>query len=192
VCVAPSQTGVPPAQSADATQPTQVPVDVWHTGVAPTHWVLFVAEHSAHAPEAWHAGETPPHSPSPVQARHACVVGSQIGLPPPHCPEPRQPTQVPDTTLHTGVAPAQDVAFVAEHAPHAPFGWQAGDEPPQSVSAAQPRHVCVARLQVGVVPPHVAFVVHATQVAVVVSHAGVAPEQSAAFVAEHAPQAPLD
>jgi hypothetical protein len=51
VCVVPSQKGIPPAQSADATHPTHVPVVVWHTDVVPMHWVLFVAEHSAQAPE---------------------------------------------------------------------------------------------------------------------------------------------
>ena len=51
VCVVPSHTGVPPAQSAAATQPTHVPVDVWQTARAPTHWALLVDEHSAHAPE---------------------------------------------------------------------------------------------------------------------------------------------
>lgn len=51
--------------------------------------------------------------------------------------------------------------------------------------------MCVATLHAGVPPPQVAFATQATQVAVAVSHAGVAPEQSAAFVVEHAPHAPL-
>jgi hypothetical protein len=86
------------------------------------HWLLFVGEHSAHAPEAWQAGVPPPHSPSPAQARHACGVRSQMGETPPHWPDPRQPTHTPLTALHTGVAPAHIAAFVAEQAPHAPFG----------------------------------------------------------------------
>jgi hypothetical protein len=45
--------------------------------------------------------------------------------------------------------------------------------------------VWVAVLQTGVVPPHCAFDVHGTQVAVGVSQTGVAPPQSVAFVAEH-------
>ena len=45
--------------------------------------------------------------------------------------------------------------------------------------------MCVAVLQIGVVPPHCAFDVHGTQVAVGASQTGVAPLQSVAFVAEH-------
>ena len=40
-------------------------------------------------------------------------------------------------------------------------------------------------LQIGVDPPHCAFDVHGTQVPVVAKQTGVAPPQSAAFVAEH-------
>jgi hypothetical protein len=122
VWVVPSQNGIPPAQSAEATQPTQVPVATWQIEVGPTHWLLLAAEHSAHAPDGWQAGVPPPHSPSPEHARHACVVRSQMGDAPPHCPDPRQPTQTPLTALHTGVVPAQVAAFVAEQAPQAPFG----------------------------------------------------------------------
>jgi hypothetical protein len=51
-CVVPSQNGIPPAQSAEATHPTQVPVVNWQTEVGPVHWLLFVGEHSAQAPDA--------------------------------------------------------------------------------------------------------------------------------------------
>jgi hypothetical protein len=43
----------------------------------------------------------------------------------------------------------------------------------------------VVVLHTGVVPPQFAFDVHGTQVALDVSHAGVAPEHFVAFVAEH-------
>ena len=52
VWVVPSQNGLPPAQSAEATHPTHVPVVVWQTEADPVHWLLFVDEHSAHAPDA--------------------------------------------------------------------------------------------------------------------------------------------
>jgi hypothetical protein len=191
VCVVPSQKGTPPAQSADATHPTHVPVVNWQMEVGPEHWDWFVAEHSAQAPDGWQAGEPPPHSPSPEHARHACVVRSQMGDAPPHWPEPRQPTHTPLTALQTGVAPEHAAAFVAEHAAHAPFGWQAGVPPPQSASAVHARHVCVVVLHVGVVPPQVAFATQATHVADVASHAGVAPVHRDAFVAEQIPHAPL-
>jgi hypothetical protein len=52
--------------------------------------------------------------------------------------------------------------------------------------------VCVAVLQTGVVPPHCAFDVHGTQVAVGALQTGVAPLQRVALVAEHWAQAPED
>ena len=51
VCVAPSQTGVPAAQSADATQDTQSPSFVSQSAVAPVHAVAFVTEHAPQAPD---------------------------------------------------------------------------------------------------------------------------------------------
>ena len=45
-------------------------------------------------------------------------------------------------------------------------------------------------LHTGVVPPHWAFDVHGTHVAVAASQTGVAPEQRVALVAEQTPQAP--
>jgi hypothetical protein len=50
--------------------------------------------------------------------------------------------------------------------------------------------MCVAVLQTGVAPPHCALEVHGTQSPPAVKQTGVAPEQSAAFVAEHCPHAP--
>ena len=45
-------------------------------------------------------------------------------------------------------------------------------------------------LQTGVVPPHWAFDVQATQLPPAVLHTGVPPEHWAALLAEHCPQAP--
>jgi hypothetical protein len=59
------------------------------------------------------------------------------------------------------------VAFVAEHWPHEPPGWQAGVAPPHSLSPPHARQLCVLRLQIGVAPPHWAFDVHGTQLPVV-------------------------
>jgi hypothetical protein len=96
------------------------------------------------------------------------------------------------TALQAGVEPMHAVAFVDEHAPHAPLGWQAGVLPPQSVSLVHPRHVCVVVLHAGVEPVHVVFATQATQVAAVALQAGVEPVHSVAFVAEHTPHAPFD
>ena len=64
--------------------------------MAPEHLVVLVAEHWPQAPQGSHAGVPPPHSPSPPQARQACVAVLQIGLLPLHCAFERQGTQVPD------------------------------------------------------------------------------------------------
>ncbi len=80
----------------------------------------------------------------------------------------------------------------SEHWPHAPEGWQAGVDPPHSLSPVQARQVCVARLHTGAMPPHWALEVQGTQVAVPTSQAGVEPVHLLALVAEHWPQAPDD
>jgi hypothetical protein len=61
------------------------------------------------------------------------------------------------------VAPVHWLAFVAEHWPQAPVGWQAGVAPPQSVSAAQARHACNAGSQTGFVAVHAVLSRHSTQ-----------------------------
>ena len=87
---------------------------------------------------------TPPHSPSPAQARQTWAVVLQTGVTPPHSALEMQLTQVPLATLHAGIDPLQRVVFVAEQTPQAPDGWQAGVAPaPQSPSPPQPRQVCV-------------------------------------------------
>ena len=92
-----------------------------------------------------------------------CVAVLQIGVVPPHCALVKQGTQVAVGASHTGVAPLQRVALVAEHWAQAPDVWQAGVDPPHSLSPPHARQVCVLRLQIGVAPPHCAFVVQGTQ-----------------------------
>ncbi len=191
MCVARLHVGAVPLQSELETQATQVPVVGSHAGAVAPHFVLFVGEQTPQAPVGSQAGATPPHSPSPVQPRHVCVVASQTGVVPEHCAAERHPTHEPVTALQTGTVPMHCLTFVTEHAPHDPFGWHAGVDPPQSASLAHAWHVCVVRSQAGVDPPQFAFDVQATQVAVATSQAGVVPEQSAAFVVEHAPHDPV-
>lgn len=80
--------------------------------------------------------------------------------------------------------------FEVEHWPQAPEVWQAGVAPPQSVSPAQARQVCVAVLQTGLVPPHSALLMQLTQVPLGTSQAGVVPVHLLVLVAEQMPQAP--
>jgi hypothetical protein len=101
------QTGVAPLQSPFATQPTHVAAAGLQTGVAPVHWVEFVAEHTPHAPPGWHAGVAAPHSLSPEQPRQIRIAGSHTGVAPPQSLSARQPTHVLLPGLHTGVGAAQ-------------------------------------------------------------------------------------
>jgi len=132
--------------------------------VAPLHWLALPSEHWPQAPDGWHAGVAPPHSPSPAQARHVCVARLHTGVVPPHCALDVHGTHVAVATLQTGVAPEHSEALVAEQTPQAPDGWHAGVAPPQSASLAQARQVCVAALQIGAAPPHCAFDTHGTHV----------------------------
>ena len=66
--VAMLHTGVVPEQLALLVHTTHAPDAVSQTGVAPPHWLVFVAEHWPHAPDAWHTGVAPPQSPSPAHA----------------------------------------------------------------------------------------------------------------------------
>jgi hypothetical protein len=61
---------------------------------------------------------------------------------------------VPPAVSHSGVGPWHAVAFVAEHAPHAPLGWHAVVAPPQSASPVHARQVFVLVSHTGFVPPH--------------------------------------
>jgi hypothetical protein len=112
--------------------------------------------------------------------------------------------------------PVHFVAFPAEHCPHEPPGWQAGDaadivhslsppqarhvrnegsqtgvEPPQSASARHPTHSFVLVLQTGAAAEHWLDRRHWTHDAIDVSQTGVEPLHSPMFVAEHARHAPL-
>jgi hypothetical protein len=122
VWVVGSQVGVAPEHCDAITQVTQAPVDVSQAAVVPVHFVVLLAEQVPQAPLGWQAGVAPPHSPSPLQPRQACVVGSQVGVAPAHWAPDRQPTQVPVATLQTAVAPVQWTILVDEQAPQAPLG----------------------------------------------------------------------
>jgi hypothetical protein len=190
-CVVPSQTGACALpQSALARQATQVPAETSHMGVAPLQAVLLVLEHWPQAPVGSQAGVAPPQSLSPAQARQACDAVLHTGVAPPHCAFVVQPTQVPDGTSQTAVAPLQAVTLVLEHWPQAPVGSQAGVAPPQSPSRAQARQTWLVPSQIGVVPEHWALLRQATQVPEAVLQLGVAPVQSALLLAEHWPHDP--
>jgi hypothetical protein len=81
-----------------AVQPVQTARTVLHTGVAPVHARVLLAEHWPHAPVAWHAGVLPPQLASLTQGPQVPLVG-----------------------LHVGVAPVHWVPLEAEHWPHAPL-----------------------------------------------------------------------
>lgn len=137
----------------------QLPVDVLHNGVVPEQRLELVPEHCAHAPEARHAGA--------VAKGHTSVAAEPLS--------PLHPAQVPVAGLHSGVAPEQSVAFVAEHGVHAPVARHAG--------AAAEEH---GRVAVDPLSP-----LHAAQVSLAKLQSGVVPEQRLALVAEHCAQAPV-
>jgi hypothetical protein len=172
-------------------QGTQVPVVVRQAGVPPEHLVTFVAEHWAQAPLLWQAGVALGHSASEPQARQAWVVVLQTGLVPPQFAFEMQGTQVALAVSQAGIAPVHIVVFVAEHWAQAPLPWQAGVAAGHSASAAQVRHVCVAPLQIGVVPEQLPLFKQLTHVLVAVKQNGVPPVHAVALVTEHCPQAPL-
>jgi hypothetical protein len=192
VCVAPSHTGVAPAQSAFAMQATHWPAGALQRGVAPVQAVMFVAEQTPQAPDGWQAEVAPEHSLSITHPRQTRVVPSHTGSTPAQVALVRQPTQTPRGTSHIAVAPRQVVVFVAEQAPQAPDGWQAGvaGVPAQSASPVQAWHVFVPVSQTGFVAPHCAAVVQETHVPVVASHPATGPLHFVAFDAEQTPQAP--
>jgi hypothetical protein len=95
VFVAPSHTGVFAPHCAFDTQGTHAPAATLQTGVAPPQRVALLAEHWPHAPPGWQAGATPPHSPSPAQARQAWNAGSHTGAAPEQSASARHPTQAP-------------------------------------------------------------------------------------------------
>jgi hypothetical protein len=96
------------------------------------------------------------------------VVVLHAGVVPPHSALETHGTHTPAAVLQTGVPAEHFVAFVAEHWPHAPFGWQAGVAPPQSASLAQAWQVCRMGSQTGVAPEQSLLTRHVTHVPVVV------------------------
>jgi hypothetical protein len=168
MCVVVLQTGVLPPHWASDVQFTHRPTATLHAGLAPVHLVRFVAEQTPQAPVGWQAGVAPPQSTSPAHARHVWVAVLQTGVLPPHSAFETHATQVPLVVLHAGVAPVHLEAFVAEHWPHEPPGWQAGVAPPQSASVPQAWQVCSVVLQTGVAPEQSALERHVTHVPVVV------------------------
>jgi hypothetical protein len=64
------------------------------------------------------------------------------------------------------VPPEHFDVLVAEHWPQAPDAWQAGVDPPHSLSPPQPRQLCEPPSQIGVVPLQSALAVQRTQMPV--------------------------
>ncbi len=183
--------GVEPEHCAFVRQVTQVPLDASQSGAVPVHLLALLAEQTPQAPLGWQAGVVPRQSPSAVHPRQVWVVVLHTGVEPEHCGSVRQETHVPVGGLQTGVAPLHLVALVAEQAPQAPLGWQAGVDPPHSPSPVHPRQVCAVELHTGVEPEHWAFVRQETHVPVGGLQTGVEPLHFVAFVAEHTPQDPF-
>lgn len=169
ICAEVLHTGVVPPHSALEMQFTHVPLATLQAGIEPLQRVVFVAEHTPHAPDGWQAGvEPPPQSPSPVQPRHVWLFESQTGVVPEQSASARQVTHVPAEVRQRGVAPVQRSEFVAEHWPQVPPGWQAGVVPPHSLSPLHARQVWDAGSQTGVAPAQSELTRHGTQVPVVV------------------------
>jgi hypothetical protein len=159
------QTGVTPPQWLSSRQATQTPTpdETSQRGAAAGQCETSVAVQAAQAPIGKQIGVAGPHSLSDAQARHDRDAPSQTGFVPAHSPFVKQPTQVPDSVSHTGVAPPHRVALVAEHCPQDPAGWQAGDMPPHSSSATQDRQPCKIGSQTGFAPVQTALSRHSTQ-----------------------------
>jgi len=185
-----SHTGVAPPHCALDVHGTQTPRASSQAGVAPVHRDVFVAEHWPHAPVDWQAGVAPPQSPSALHARQLCNVVSQTGVVPEHWASLRQATQVPETVRQSGVPPVHSVVFVAEHWPQVPDAWQAGVDPPHSLSLLQPRQVWKVPSHLGAAAGQSASARHVTHVPLDAWQSGFVPVHSVVFVAEHWPHAP--
>ncbi len=166
VLLARSQTGVVPAQSAFALQPTQVPLGASQTWPTAAQAPGFPAAQDAQRPSPVQTGVGSAHSGSAVQLRQVCVPASQTGVAPLQSAAAMQETQVPLLLSHSGVAPVQAARFVAEQTPQLPPGWQADAAAPHSPSTTQLRQAPVTASQTGVVPPQLALDVQPTQVPV--------------------------
>ncbi|HVR01006.1 MAG TPA: hypothetical protein VMT47_02645 [Polyangia bacterium] len=64
----------------------------------------------------------PAQSASPAQARQVCVAPLQTGVAPAQSALAMHVTQVPLAASHAGREPPHRLLFIAEHAPHEPFG----------------------------------------------------------------------
>jgi hypothetical protein len=133
-------------------QPTQLPLEPSHSGVAPPHCEPFLAEHCEQLPSAWQAGADgwPLQSASVAQATHPPVVGSHAGAWSGQSPFERHPTHRPMVALQRSDAPHCEV-LLDEHWPQAPPGWQAGVPawPAQPVSLVQATQLWVPRSHAG-------------------------------------------
>jgi hypothetical protein len=185
------QIGASVPHSATDEQPRQVDVVASQTGLLPMHAELAPAAHWTHAPVVEQTGRGAAQSAAASQARQVCVVASQIGVVSLQSGFDAQPTHVPVPMLQSEAAPLHEALLVAEQAPHAPEGWQAGAAPLHSPSMAQPRQLCAVASQTGWSAGQSASFVQAMQSPEVASQIGVAPAQEAVLVAEHWPQDPL-
>jgi hypothetical protein len=111
------QSGVIPPQSSLPRHPTQTPTpdEVSHLGVVGAQCEVSVAVQAAQAPLARQIGALAGQSLAVPQARQTWAVRSQTGVVPPHWAFDTQATHRPALVSHTGVAPPQRVALLAEH-----------------------------------------------------------------------------
>jgi hypothetical protein len=132
-----AQTGVSPPQSAAVSHCTHVLLAV-QRGVDGGQFVSLThaTQSPACAPVVAHSGVAPPQSDGPVHARQA-FVAPQIGVGLAQLAFVRQPTQLWVATSHTGVAPVQAVALVAEQIAQTPEVEHAGVAPPHAESPSQ-------------------------------------------------------
>jgi hypothetical protein len=178
------QSGIAAPHSAFDVQPRQVNVAVSQTGLLPVQAEVAPAVHWTHAPVPGQTGVDAEQS-AEVQPRQVCAATSQMGVAPLQSALEPQPAQVPVAGSQAGVAPVHAVAFVAEHAPHVPEGWQAGVAPLHSPSASQPRQLCAVASHTGLSAGHCASDVQAMHSPDVVSQRGVASLHDVELVAEH-------
>jgi hypothetical protein len=106
----PVHTGVSPPQSAPVRHCTQLFVVLAQRGVTAGHWLSRVqtTQSPELGPVVAHSGLAPLQSLA-VQARHARLVASQIGVAPEQSVFARQPTQLFVGTSQTGVVPVHAV-----------------------------------------------------------------------------------
>jgi hypothetical protein len=136
VCVPGSQAGLVAPHWAAVAHVSQMPSAVSQVEVGPVQAVLFVAEQTPHAPVGWQAGVPLGHWASLVHATQACVPRSHTGVLPWHWASLVHATHAPVAASHVDFTPPQRSAFVAEHWPQAPEGWQAGVAGPHCASLA--------------------------------------------------------